>query len=91
MKKNSSLLVLSGFLLFTSCHDLDLNPLSSGATENWYSSETEIEMSVNGLYRGDFWSPYNVLGDCSDDVIHREILCSLELGTLNCQSWYVLN
>ncbi len=70
---------------------MDLNPLSSGATENWYSSETEIEMSVNGLYRGDFWSPYNVLGDCSDDFIHRENLSSLELGTLNGQSSYVVN
>ena len=30
----------------SSCIDLDRNPLSSASSENWYSSETEIEMSI---------------------------------------------
>ncbi len=34
-------------LMITSCVDLNLNPLSEGSSENWYSSASEIEMSLN--------------------------------------------
>ena len=45
MKRNNIIVYLfSGVTLFSACHDLDLNPLSNGSTENWYSNETEIEM-----------------------------------------------
>ena len=51
MKRNNIIVYLfSGVTLFSACHDLDLNPLSNGSTENWYSNETEIEMAVNELY-----------------------------------------
>ena len=47
MKRNNIIVYLfSGVTLFSACHDLDLNPLSNGSTENWYSNETEIEMAV---------------------------------------------
>ncbi len=42
-------------LLFTSCVDLNLNPLSEGSSENWYSSASEIEMSLNDFYRTAFF------------------------------------
>lgn len=42
-------------LLF-SCEELDLNPLSEGSSENWYSDETEIQLSLNDLYRTYLWS-----------------------------------
>lgn len=55
MKRNNIIVYLfSGVTLFSACHDLDLNPLSNGSTENWYSNETEIEMAVNELYRDTF-------------------------------------
>lgn len=55
MKRNNIIICLfSGITLLTACHDLDLNPLSYGSTENWYSNETEIEMAVNELYRDTF-------------------------------------
>ena len=31
------------------CSDLDLNPLSEGSSENWYSNETEISMAIDDL------------------------------------------
>ena len=31
------------------CANLDINPLSEGSSENWYSDETEIQMSLNDL------------------------------------------
>src|SRR5690606_22900327 len=34
-----------------SCAELDLVPPSEGSNENWYSDQTEIEMSLNDLYR----------------------------------------
>lgn len=49
------IIALSIFASFTSCADLDLNPLSEGASENWYSNESEINLSLNDLYRQYAW------------------------------------
>ena len=53
--KKLLLYIGAGILLLSACHDLNLNPLSSGSTENWYSTETEVQMAVDELYRYDFW------------------------------------
>lgn len=47
-------LLLSTILL--SCVKLDLVPPSEGSSENWYSDQTEIEMSLNDLYRTYVWN-----------------------------------
>lgn len=39
-----------------SCAELDLVPPSEGSNENWYSDQTEIEMSLNDLYRTYVWN-----------------------------------
>lgn len=44
--KKLLLYIGAGILLLSACHDLNLNPLSSGSTENWYSTETEVQMAV---------------------------------------------
>lgn len=49
------LYLLISLFAITSCNDLDLNPLSEGSSENWYSNEVEIQMALNDIYRGDFW------------------------------------
>ena len=88
MKRNNIIVYLfSGVTLFSACHDLDLNPLSNGSTENWYSNETEIEMAVNELYRDTFW-PLDEEGntDWSDDKIYRENLTPFQNATLNGQT-----
>jgi hypothetical protein len=55
MKKHILLFVLASFGLLTSCQDLDLNPLSQGSSENWYTNSEEITMALNALYDPAIW------------------------------------
>lgn len=71
-----------------SCADLDLNPLSEGSSEAWYSNETEIEMSVNDLFRNVFWPALN--DEWTDDFTRREALTPITNGTINGE-WGVVN
>jgi len=93
MKRTIIIYALGGLTLaLSSCHDLNLNPLSNGSTESWYSSESEIEMAVNDLYRIAFWpqdGEYQT--DWSDDYTYRETLTSFENATLNGQNGNVTN
>jgi hypothetical protein len=72
---------------FTSCANLDLNPLAEGSSETWYSTQEEIDMSVNDLYKDSFFPASN--GDNSgadswtDDWIYRETLTPVTAGTIN--------
>ena len=73
-RKNIIIGLFSGLLLLTACHDLDMNPLSYGSTESWYSNETEIKMAVNELYKSAFWTldeDADGVSDWSDDNIYR--------------------
>lgn len=64
------------------CQTLDLNPLDAGASGNWFSSETEIEMSLKGLYRHDFWTTqFSNIWD--DDGQNRNTLAEITAGTVN--------
>ena len=45
----------AGLALMTSCVDLDLNPLSEGSSENWYSTEQEVTLALNALYSPSLW------------------------------------
>ena len=93
MKRNKIIITLfSGITLLSACHDLDLNPLSYGSTESWYSDETEVEMAVNELYRNDFWLiDEDTNTDWSDDNIYRESLTEFQNATLNGQHSQVIN
>jgi starch-binding outer membrane protein, SusD/RagB family len=71
-----------------SCADLDLNPLSEGSSEAWYSNETELEMSVNDLFRNVFWPALN--DEWTDDYTRREALTPITNGTINGE-WGVVN
>ena len=66
------------------CADLDLNPLSEGSSENWYSDETEIQMSLNDLWRADFF-PIDLLR-WSDDCLFRDGSNEITAGTMTSQS-----
>ncbi|WP_163325432.1 RagB/SusD family nutrient uptake outer membrane protein [Draconibacterium mangrovi] len=68
-------------LVFTACADLDLSPLSEGSSENWYSDETEIEMSINDLYRGVFWPRDD--DQWTDDWTYRGTTNSITGGTMS--------
>lgn len=65
------------------CADLDLNPLSEGSSENWYHDETEIEMSLNDLWRPDFF-PIDAL-EWDDDILYRGGPNDITLGTITSQ------
>jgi SusD family. len=84
--KTISRYILAGFtaLGLTACADLDLNPLSEGSSENWYQSETEIEMSLNDLWRADFFPIDDVAWD--DDWLNRNGSNEITFGTMTSQS-----
>ena len=71
-------------LMITSCVDLNLNPLSEGSSENWYSSASEIEMSLNDLYRTAFFPIDGT--DWGDDVTYRSNTQFTFNGTLNAEN-----
>lgn len=77
-------------LIFGSCHDLDMNPLSNGSTENWYSTATEIQMAANAMYGSAYWRPEgDNQTDWSDDAVYRESLTEFENATVNSENWIV--
>ncbi|MDO6738207.1 RagB/SusD family nutrient uptake outer membrane protein [Wenyingzhuangia sp. 2_MG-2023] len=47
---------LFGIISIISCSELDLNPLSSGSSENWYSNQIEFNLALNDLYRDYPWA-----------------------------------
>ena len=55
MKQIKFSICTASLFMLMSCVDLNLNPLSEGSSENWYSSQAEIEMSLNDFYRTDFF------------------------------------
>jgi hypothetical protein len=78
-----------------SCTNLDLNPLSEGSSESWYSSDSEIELSVNYLYNWSFWDlnpDRNNFNNTAyrdawtDDWTNRNIVSAFANGTLNAQT-----
>ena len=45
------LFIFTTVCLWSSCANLDLDPLDTGSRDSWYSSEDEIQRSIGGLYR----------------------------------------
>lgn len=74
------------FFIINACNDLDLAPLSSASTENWYSSDEEFDMSMNYFYGITYWdqqfSPDWIDG-WTDDLIWRSQLGTLESGSVD--------
>jgi hypothetical protein len=85
---------LIGLILITACHDLDLNPLAEGSSASWYADESQINLSLNDLYREAFWPlDEDVQFDnnpWTDDHIRRNFTSVIVSGTINGQ-WGVLN
>ncbi len=89
MNKYIILSVCGMSLLLTSCFNLDLNPLSEGSSENWYSTEEELNMSARFMYANKYW---NNDGDAyTDNWTSRTDLSGISDGTLNGQSGSVKN
>ena len=78
-------------LSMLSCNTLDLNPLSEGSSETWYSNEEEIQMSVIRLFHPDFWniqiiSGYELKDEYTDNFTRRNSLTVVTNATINGQS-----
>lgn len=48
--------ILAAAAVMTACVNLDLNPKSQGSSENWYSTEQELQLSLNALYNPTLWN-----------------------------------
>ena len=73
--------------LLASCADLDIVPLSELASGNWYTTETEIKMSIDDWYRPDFFQIDEFYW--SDDCLYRDRENEITLGTINSQTGFV--
>lgn len=74
-------------LFISSCGSLDLHPLSDGSSETWNSTPEEIEMSLNGLYKGDFWMKDS--DEWTDDWMYRDATTEVTGATINGETGFV--
>ena len=87
MKKIINILTIAAAsVFFAGCQKLDLNPLSEGSSENWFSNEKEFELALNDLYRPELWyveacRAYN-LDRYTDDWSQREQLYEYASGNI---------
>lgn len=84
MKK---ILLITSILMaftFSACVDLNLNPLSEGSSENWYTTKQEIEMSVNDFYRTAFFTIDDMTW--GDDVAARNTTSVVQNGTMTAET-----
>lgn len=86
--KKYIIFIITLTLGLNSCADLDLNPLSEGSSQAWYSNQSEMEMSVDDLFRGVFWPGFS--DEWTDDYTRREALTPITNATINGQ-WGVVN
>ncbi|MCE4564676.1 RagB/SusD family nutrient uptake outer membrane protein [Maribellus sp. CM-23] len=88
--KNKIFIAFLSIVLLASCAELDLNPLSEGSSENWYADETEINMSLNDLYREYLWDRESnfEMDRMTDDWTQRQAVNSFVEGTITSE-WSV--
>lgn len=87
MKMKSIIIFFLAVIFITACTDLDLNPLSEGSSQNWYSNQIEVEMAVNDLFRSVFWN--EVSDEHTDNYTRREALTPVTAGTITSDWWMV--
>ena len=84
MKNIKHIILLAVVLSFNSCYELDLNPLSKGTSDSWFSNQTEIEMAIKDLYKDAFFSTASEAW--TDDYTYRETPHTILKAQLNGQS-----
>lgn len=83
MKKIVLLILAACIASLMACNTLDLSPLSTGSNANWYEDESEVNMSLNDLYRDPFW-PVD-LEAWTDNWMARNALTPITDATVNSQ------
>src|SRR5699024_7333320 len=79
MKKYAYTIIL--LAITVGCTDLDMNPLASASSENWYKNSEQVKMSINDLYKNAFWG--NDSPSWPDDWMRREELTPITSATVN--------
>jgi hypothetical protein len=85
MKRLFNLIIILGISIgFYSCEDLDLDPMSSLSTGNWYQTVDQIEKGVNLGYRmeGYYWDDTQYFTDLDDNQTWRESVGFYKGGTM---------
>jgi hypothetical protein len=91
----SKLLYIIGFIIFScnACNDLDLAPLSSGSTDNWFSSNEEFDMHLNHLYDLSYWTDAffhsGFIDLRTDDMIRRDMVNDVSSGSVSSTTGWV--
>ena len=87
MKKIIYIILASALAVhcFTSCADLNLNPLSAASSENWYSTPEEVKISLNDFYRSEFYVIEHSLAmdRQTDDWNQRTVSYPVSSGLIN--------
>ena len=76
-------------LAASSCYNLDLNPLSEGSSENWFTTEDEFEASLKNMYQSGMWTADSE--SWTDDFVQRQILSSFANATVTGQTTDVVD
>ena len=53
--KKTIISFIAGVFVVSGCVDLNLNPLTDGSSENWFSNAQEVEMALNETHRRWRW------------------------------------
>lgn len=96
MKKIILTTSAAALLGLSSCVDLNLHPLSEASSENWYSTQEEIEMSLNEMYSTRYIPVYGAVNPsiCGPllglDIVRRQETYYTYNGALNADNanWY---
>ncbi len=96
MKSIYSFILLIGISIgFFSCENMDLDPLSSLSTSNWYKTVDEVEKGVNEAWRmgegwqKDYWSDESIFENFTDDANWRYDQGIYKTGQLNSEEEYI--
>ena len=95
MKRLFYLIIILGVSIgFYSCESMDLDPMSSLTTGNWYKTVDEIEIGVNEAYRmgegwqKDYWADEDYMSILTDDANWRDDIDFYKGGTMTSEEGY---
>jgi starch-binding outer membrane protein, SusD/RagB family len=91
MKKIITIFLMG--IVILSCNSLDLNPLSEGSSETWYSNSTELDMAVAELFDINYWHIYvwRNFAQWDDDYVTRQALGPTSGSGMSGQTGAVVN
>lgn len=87
--KKIFIIIAAALVSMTACVDVDLVPLSSPSSEQWYSSKEEIQLAVNSLYAPSMMLPQSMTSEglrWGDDLNNRANLVEVWSGAMTSES-----